>query len=733
MRNSRVAAIVCIFTLILGSSVAARAFRLPDTGQTRCYSQLGAIITCPSPEDPLAQDGSYTINPMSFTDNGNNTVTDNNTGLIWQKNENSSTYNWHQASGTYDATYNPSSTDVCGSLNLGGRSDWRLPSKKELTTIVNYGIPSPGPVIDTTYFPSAVADGYWSFTTHAGNASEAWVVLFSSGPVGVIDKGAYYGYVRCVRTGPLAFGSFLDNGNGTATDRTTGLMWQQGEGGSLSPWSSALDYCEGLDLGGHADWRLPNIREIESLTDVTRYSPAIDTIFFPGAHSDNDYWSSTSVEDTAVLPWCLDFGPGSVTGDFDKNASRYVRCVRAGESGGSLDTVSVSKTGTGSGTVVSWPTGINCGSACLAPFPTNSAVVLSATPVVGGSIFAGWSESADCADGVVTVAAGVSCTATFDFCPAKPARIGTTEYDSIYHAYMGAATNGDTIKIIASNEQEALIFDRPVTVTIEGGYDCSYASRIGMTTLTGALIVEAGQAIVDGVAIGGLGGYIPPSGITVEPSVLPSGTVGAAYDQTVAMSATGGTGPYAYRCHGSGTATGLGTGLDSVDPTKCRITGTPATVGTYTVTFTSTDGTTSLQRTISFDVTAGTPPPSFMGLQPDLTYEMQIQPLGQQNFYMLFDKDILSQVSVAIFTNDWATNQDLYVSTASSIACVPVKTGTNRPPNPPPWYKTMPGNSESINIYLTDIGPVPAGTIWYATVCNRTNSIGKYKIGYTAY
>ncbi|MBI4687331.1 MAG: DUF1566 domain-containing protein [Nitrospirae bacterium] len=70
---------------------------------------------------------------------------------------------------------------------------------------------------------------------------------------------------------------FTDNGNGTVTDNRTGLVWQQGEAGQMM-WGSALSYCEGLPLGGKTDWRLPNVKELESLTDDTRYNdPAIDT------------------------------------------------------------------------------------------------------------------------------------------------------------------------------------------------------------------------------------------------------------------------------------------------------------------------------------------------------------------------------------------------------------------------------------------------------------------------
>ncbi len=77
------------------------------------------------------------INPMSYIDNGNGTVTDNNTGLMWQQQDDGNTYNWYQASGTYDASYNPTSQDVCGELTTGSYTDWRLPAIKELISIVD--------------------------------------------------------------------------------------------------------------------------------------------------------------------------------------------------------------------------------------------------------------------------------------------------------------------------------------------------------------------------------------------------------------------------------------------------------------------------------------------------------------------------------------------------------------------------------------------------------------------
>jgi len=119
---------------------------------------------------------------------------------------------------------------------------------------------------------------------------------------------------------------YMDHGDSTVTDVSTGLMWQQTEGGAMT-WGSALAYCEGLTLAGYTDWRLPNRNEAESLIDFTRATaPTINITYFPNAVS-SPYWTSTSLKTSAVNAWRANFTSGTIDA-FGKTNSFYVRCVR---------------------------------------------------------------------------------------------------------------------------------------------------------------------------------------------------------------------------------------------------------------------------------------------------------------------------------------------------------------------------------------------------------------------
>lgn len=136
-------------------------------------------------------------------------------------------------------------------------------------------------------------------------------------------------------TGCSLEGRFTDNGDGTVTDHCTGLQWQkdtadtngdgQLNGGDFIQWCDALAYCENLSFAGHDDWRLPNVRELQSILDYGRSLPAIDPVF--RARSDV-HSSSTSRVDPADSKWYVIFERGQV-GTECKELPDFVRAVRS--------------------------------------------------------------------------------------------------------------------------------------------------------------------------------------------------------------------------------------------------------------------------------------------------------------------------------------------------------------------------------------------------------------------
>lgn len=182
-------------------SASTVSWRIPDTGQNLCYYDYTidgifnpAEFTCLAPGSgwsPDGQDGYYSINAMSFTDNGNGTILDNVTGLTWQKCS-------LGESGSGCSTGSPTSlgwsaaVSQCANLGAG----WRLPTVFELTRIVNFGA-SLG-TIDPNAFPGTAASNYWSSTAHATYTGYAWVVNFAQGNTW-IGYQTDMNHVRCVR------------------------------------------------------------------------------------------------------------------------------------------------------------------------------------------------------------------------------------------------------------------------------------------------------------------------------------------------------------------------------------------------------------------------------------------------------------------------------------------------------------------------------------------------------
>ncbi|MDY0361895.1 MAG: DUF1566 domain-containing protein [Desulforegulaceae bacterium] len=122
-----------------------------------------------------------------FTDNGDGTITDNKTGLMWMKETADNKMNWKDA------------LSYCENLDYAGYSDWRLPNIKELGSIVDYS--AYNPAIDTNFFPDTMSSYYWSSTTYSYGAVDAWRVYFDYGSGhGPGNKSNTY-YVRAVRGG----------------------------------------------------------------------------------------------------------------------------------------------------------------------------------------------------------------------------------------------------------------------------------------------------------------------------------------------------------------------------------------------------------------------------------------------------------------------------------------------------------------------------------------------------
>jgi len=128
----------------------------------------------------------------------------------------------------------------------------------------------------------------------------------------------------------LLYADFIKTGD-IVKDSVSQLEWQDDAVGSTMTWESAITHCETLSLGGHSDWRLPNINELKSIVDLSKVNPAIVNGFANTSPSfSNNYWSSTSYENNRKAAWYVYFYTGTVDGDY-KSESVYVRCVRDGQ------------------------------------------------------------------------------------------------------------------------------------------------------------------------------------------------------------------------------------------------------------------------------------------------------------------------------------------------------------------------------------------------------------------
>jgi hypothetical protein len=232
---------------------------------------------------------------------------------------------------------------------LCGQSNWRLPMPQELFSIVDHGVASPGPTIDARWFPNTAANGTWTGAPYVPVPEEARVVSFHYGSAGIAMR--YFGLaVRLVSKSGGQAPRFVANG-AEVTDTRTGLVWRRCSEGQTwdgatcagSPaefygWHNSLSHARSVAQSTGVAWRLPNIKELFTLVDSARWSPAIDTGYFPGTSSQTCYWSSTPDstppdEGFSAAARCVGFNVGEANGagfdDFDN--PRWLRLVRSAD------------------------------------------------------------------------------------------------------------------------------------------------------------------------------------------------------------------------------------------------------------------------------------------------------------------------------------------------------------------------------------------------------------------
>ena len=348
--------------------------QLPQTGQIKCYDTIGKEIDCVG----TGQDGDIRAGVAwptpRFVDNGDGTITDMLTGLMWLKDGNCfGPQTWYDSLAKItDFNAHPDSYN-CQDYTAH-YTDWRLPNINELESLLNTEQEFPSTWLNDQGFRNVQYDWYWSSTTRATATNSAWSMSMMVGWVSSHSKGGtgvMGEYLLPVRSGQ--FGSpdhnypaniwktgqqisyysgddgdlqagvswpanrFADSGDGTVTDYLTGLMWVKDAGspsigtctiGSMT-WQDALDYVDCLNSNNYLsynDWRLPNRKELYSLIDFSQHGPALP-VGHPFTDLQSPYWSSTTVGANPYsqrVAWQVRImDEGSIGGDWKWNEYNY--------------------------------------------------------------------------------------------------------------------------------------------------------------------------------------------------------------------------------------------------------------------------------------------------------------------------------------------------------------------------------------------------------------------------
>jgi len=307
-----------------------------DTGQTLCYGN-NVPISCPEMGDFFGQDAQYAGTQAQYTDNDNGTVTDNITGLVWMQTIDTNGDGVINVSDKFSISNAEAYVAGLNEQNYAGYNDWRVPSIKEQYSLMDFRGTDPSgdsgddtssltPFIDNTVFGFNYGDTtanervidaqYASSTRYISTASDEELLFgvnFADGRIkgyGLqlrgVDKTFY---VQPVRGEVYGENQFVDNGNGTISDKSNGLMWRQDDSGTGMNWQQAFAWVVQKNAEnhlGHNDWRLPNVKELQIIVDYSRSpdtsnSASINPIFnatvIQNEAGQDDYafyWSSTT-------------------------------------------------------------------------------------------------------------------------------------------------------------------------------------------------------------------------------------------------------------------------------------------------------------------------------------------------------------------------------------------------------------------------------------------------------
>src|SRR5947208_855784 len=612
--------------LLLGARRGG-ACQLPVTGQTTCWDGSGNVIPCAG----TGQDGELRKGaPLTYVDNGDGTVTDVNTGLMWEKLSHDGTV--HDEHNTYTWTNVFAHVATLNRTNFAGHADWRLPNVRELPSIVTYQnlIPTVAPAFDNrcssgcdvTRCSCTFSGDTWTSTSETASPSKQWFVDFQDAQVGTGLEGgtgparavrdtstgcplpatgqttcwnSSGNVISCAGTGqdgelrrgaPLAY---ADNGNGTVTDLNTGLVWEKlSDDGTVHDkantytWANAFTaHVAALNFtsfAGYNDWRLPNVRELQSIVNYQNVNPAVssasafNTNCAPGCPAttcsctaSGDYWSSTSSVSDPWNAWYVGFSYGRVDAfgrSGGKSSAAYVRAVRDATASTTTTSTTSTTTSTASSTTVP-------GSAC------NNATVIPA----GGGTFTATTSGTSTLAGTCG-SSGSSPEKVFQWTPSLsgPATIETcgsgTTYDSVLYLRAASCATGAEVQCNddACANASGLFRASRITPTVTagttyyivvdgfGGSSGSFALRVTplgapssttSTTLAGAAcgsatVIPAGGGTFTGTTSGtstpartcGISGLAPERGFQCTPPTSGSATIqtcgaGTTYDSVL--------------------------------------------------------------------------------------------------------------------------------------------------------------------------------------------------------